>query len=339
MKAQRIYGPGDVRAEELPSQPVGENCVKIKILKAAVTHSDNLIYEGTRSVKYPVTLGRHCVGMVTEVGEAVKGYARGNKVAVSPIKACRKCSECAAGRFDSCLNKLEYGVGEDGFFRDFAVVGAEDLYKLPERIEDSEAMFLEQIAMAINIVGKLGLEKGEHIAIVGATVTGIILAQVAIYYQAVPVLMDLRRDRLDVASNFGVYYTVDTTESDAHKKIFSLTGGRMAETCAYMAQGIMPLTRTFDFLSNRGRMAICIPDGAKELSADLSVAVKKQLDLFGISGMGKNIPSAINMLANKSVKVAPLISKEVKFDEVPEALKEMGQHPDKYVKVIVNMDS
>lgn len=338
MKAQRIYGTGDMRAEELPAQPVGENCVKIKILKTAVTHSDNLIYEGKRAVKFPLTLGRHCVGMVTEVGESVKNFSRGNKVAVSPIKACRKCSECAAGRFDSCLNKLEYGISEDGFFRDFAVVGAEDLYRLPERIEDSEAMFLEQIATAINIVGKLGLEKGEHIAIVGATVTGIILAQVAIYYQAVPILMDLRRDRLDVASNFGVYYTVDTTESVAYKKIFSLTGGRMAETCVYMAQGIMPLTRTFDFLSNRGRMAICT-DGGKELSADLSAAVSKQLDIFGISGMGKNIPSAINMLANKSVKVAPLISKEVKLDEVPAALEEMSQHPDKYVKVIVNMNS
>lgn len=112
----------------------------------------------------------------------------------------------------------------------------------------------------------------------------------------------------------------------------------MAETCVYMAQGIMPLTRTFDFLSNRGRMAICT-DGGKELSADLSAAVSKQLDIFGISGMGKNIPSAINMLANKSVKVAPLISKEVKLDEVPAALEEMSQHPDKYVKVIVNMNS
>lgn len=327
-----------MRAEELASQPVGENCVKIKVLKAAVTHSDNLIYGGSRAVKYPLTLGRHCVGMVTEVGEAVKNFARGNKVAVSPIKACRKCSECAAGRFDSCLNKLEYGISEDGFFRDFAVVGAEDLYKLPERIEDCEALFLEQIATAINIINKLGLEKGEHIAIVGATVTGIILAQVAIYYQAVPILMDLRRDRLDIAANFGVYYTVDTTESDPYKKIFSLTGGRMAETCAYMAQGVMPLTRSFDFLSHRGRMAVCTPDRDKELNADLHSIVEKQLDLFGISGMGKNIQSAINMLANKSVKVAPLISKEVGFDAVSAALEEMGQHPDKYVKVIVNMD-
>ena len=44
MKAWRIYAPGDMRKDELPAQSVGNECVKIKILKTAVTHSDNYIF-------------------------------------------------------------------------------------------------------------------------------------------------------------------------------------------------------------------------------------------------------------------------------------------------------
>lgn len=338
MKAWRIYGAGDMRLDELPSQPVGKDCVKIKILKAAITHSDNLIYEGKRSTRFPLILGRHCIAMVSEVGENVKTMARGNKVVVSPFSVCNNCSECNRGMSENCENKLEHGLTEDGFLSDFAVVPACDIYRLPERIDDSEAMFLEHIATSVNIINKLALEKGEHIAIIGATVTGIILAQVAMYYQAVPVLIDLRRDRLDIAESLGVYYCVDTTESDAFKKVFSLTGGRMAEACAYMSAGIVPLTRALEFCCARGRMNIGISNAEEEITGDMRIVVEKQLALYGESGMGKNMQSAINMLANKNVGVAPLISREISFSEIGSAFAEMAELPEKYTKVIVNMN-
>lgn len=336
MKAWRIYAPGDMRKDELPAQSVGSECVKIKILKTAVTHSDNYIFEGKKQARFPLTLGRHCVAMVTEVGEDVKTFTRGNKVVLSPYAVCHDCDECNSGREENCERKLEYGVTEEGFFRDFAVVGANDLYGLPERVDDGEAMFLEHIATAVGIINRLALQKGEHIAIVGATVTGIILAQVAMYYQAVPVLLDLRRDRLDIAASLGVYYTVDTTESDAFKKVFSLTGGRMAEACAFMSPETMPLTRVFDFCRSKGRIAVGeFGDGG--LNVDLAAAMKKQLTVFCTGGMGKNMASAINMLANKTVKVAPLISKVIGFDDLPSTLSEMKELPDKYIKVVVDM--
>ncbi len=338
LKAWRIYGANDIRLDELPSQPVGADCVKIKVLKTAITHSDNLIYEGKRTAKLPVIPGRHCVAMVSEVGENVKNVARGNKVALSPYRGCGSCLECNQGRSENCENKLEYGLSEDGFLSDFAVVNSGDVYKLPDRIDDGEAMFLEHIATAVSIIGKLGLEKGEHIAIIGASITGIILAQVAMYYQAVPILIDVRRDRLDIASSLGIYYTVDTTMSDAFKKVFSLTGGRMAETCAYMTPGIIRLTRAFEFCCKRGRMTIGVADSEEELCADLRAVVNRRLVVYGESSMGKNMRTAINMLANKSVGVLPLISREISFSQLGSALEEMAKLPEKYLKVVVDMN-
>ena len=47
-------------------------------------------------------------------------------------------------------------------------------------IPHNRVVFIEHIATAINTLSKLGVEKGEHIVIVGATVVGLILAQVSL---------------------------------------------------------------------------------------------------------------------------------------------------------------
>ena len=54
--------------------------------------------------------------------------------------------------------------------------------------------------------------------------------------------------------------------------------------------------------------------------------------------MGKNMRTAINMLANKSVGVLPLISREISFSQLGSALEEMAKLPEKYLKVVVDMN-
>lgn len=338
MKAWRVYEPGKIALDDLDSQTVGEDCVKLKMLSSALSISDLLIYEGKLSTCLPITIGRQGVGLVTEVGSNVVNFERGNRVVIDPRACCHTCSNCKAGKTSECERLLIYGYNEEGFMRDFAIVNSLDIYQLPERVKDNEAIFIEQIALSINAITKLNLEKGEHIVIVGAGVIGMILAQVAIYYQAVPILVDSRADRLDLAGTLGIYYTINSVDTDPYKKIFSLTGGRMAEAVAYVTSSPMPLQRTLDYASNGGRVGII---GWSKVSSDLSASLvgvfEKQLSVFGINNGGKNIPSAINMLANKTVNVAPLISKEIPFLELDKTLKELSDTPNKYIKIAIKM--
>lgn len=337
MKAWRVYEPGVLRLDDMDSQPVGENCVKIKLLAASVSLSDVDVFDGKLKADYPIILGRHGVGMVTEVGEGVQTLSRGDKVAASPYACCHACASCLGGRTAECEKALTFGETEDGFMRDFAVVSADDVFAIPDRIEDKDALFLEHIAMAVNTVSKLDLEKGEHIVIVGASITGIILAQVAMYYQAVPVLVDVRADRLELAAKLGVYYTVNSVDTDPYKKIFSLTGGRMAETVAYMAGSNMPFGRSLEYAAKGGRAAIVGWHSFDDLEAPLSTVMSRRLTVMGVTDTGKNISSAINMLANKTVNVSSLISKEIPFAEAGDYVKEISALPHKYMKVIVKM--
>lgn len=339
MKAWRIHEAQKLTLDDLPIQNVGEGCVKIKLLAGGISQTDVMMYTGSiLPPASPLIIGRQCVGLVTEVGENVSGLTRGDRVAADPFVCCKNCPPCKAGHSDECEKMICYGVDDNGFMSDFSVLPANMLYVLPERIKDNDAVFLEHIALSINALSKLNLEKGEHIVIVGAGATGIILAQVALYYQAVPILVDTDGDLLQLASELGVYYTVNSVESDPMKKIFSITGGKMAETVAFITTAHMSLGRSLEYATHGGRVALV---GCSEITGDLSgsftTVLDRQLKVLGVNNGARFFPAAINLLATHTVDVGRLINSEVKFDNVAESVRAHAENPERFIKAVVKL--
>lgn len=223
--------------------------------------------------------------------------------------------------------------------RDFMVVPQSDLILLPTRISPEEGVFIEQTALAISALDRLGTEKGEHIVIVGATQTGLLLAQAALYYQAVPILVDMRHDRLALAEKLGIYYTINAVDTDPVKKIFSITCGKMAETMAYCLPSNMPVQRSFDYLGKGGRAAFVGPDEIESnLTFNFMPLLKKNISVCSVTGANDNYLSAVNMIAGKNVDVAQLISKRITFAEVGNVLPEVAEDMTKYITLLVEID-
>ena len=274
--------------------------------------------------------------MVTEVGASVTGLSRGDRVAADPFVGCKTCAPCKAGRGDECEKMLCYGVDDNGFMSDFTVVPASMLYTLPDRIKDADAVFIEQIALSINVVSKLNLDKGEHIVIMGANALGIILAQVALYYQAVPILVDTDADMLALAESLGVYYTVNSVESDPMKKIFSITGGKMAETVAFIATSHMSFGRSMDYAAHGGRLAIVgWANACADVTGGFSGVLDKQLKVVGVNNGARLFPAAINLLATRTVDVGKLITCEIGFDEVGDSVRKHAESRERFIKAVV----
>lgn len=221
-----------------------------------------------------------------------------------------------------------FGVNEDGFLSDFSVVSSDDVYIIPDRIKDEEAVFIEHVATALNAISRLGVEKGEQIVVMGATVEGIILAQVAMYYQAVPIVVDMREEMLALAQKSGVYFTVNAVNDDVCKKILSLTGGHMADSCAYFIGSGMPIQSACDYTAARGKIAVIGKYAEGALTCDVSALLEKRLDLFTVTDCGKNYSSAINLLANKTVTVELLHGDAVPFDKAAEAYERLSSGAD-----------
>ena len=326
MKAWKVTGEKTTELIDLGSQSVESGCVKLKMLAASLTTTECCLYNS--DAPGPLVMGRNGVGLVTEVGDSVVGIKRGDTVYIRPVSSCGECE-----------HSYTYGKTEDGVLRDFMVVPQSDAILLPGKISAEEGVFIESVALAVATLDKLKLEKGEHIVIVGATDAGLALAQVALYYQAVPIVVDMHADRLELAEKLGIYYTINIVDTDPVKKIFSITCGKMAETAAYCLLSGLPLQRSFDCLARYGRAAIVgIEDLKRDLTLNLLPLFERSVTLVPVTGADDNYLSAVNMIASRAVQVQPLVTRKVAFDAVGTALRELGADADKYTGIIVDID-
>lgn len=338
MKSWQINRTNSIVFSETAAQPVGDNCVKIKLMYTTVSRTDRLIFAGKLPVELPIVPGRHGVGQVVETGENVKNFSRGDIVAVKPHSACGTCAKCQDGKFSECEKPLTFGVNEDGFMRDFAVVAASDIIKLPEkRIEPQHAIFLDIIDIAIETVDKLKLDKGDHLVIAGASQLGLVMTQVAMYYQIVPIVIDSNPNFLELAAKTGAYYTINSTETAAAKKVFALTGGKMADGAAYMTVSGFPFEQVCSYVKRGGGIAVCgMENTAPDINVPLAPLLNKRLSSFGICESNTNIAAAVNMLANKTINPEILIGREIDFSEIEKEFTE-GVQEHIYQKILVRI--
>ncbi len=334
MKAWIITAPGTLEQVDLPSEEIGSKEVKIKVGHGLISRPDVQTYLGSDKAKLPIVPGGSCSGMVVGVGSEVTDVSRGDRVFVHPQKMCGDCTDCREGK-GTCANVEYYGITRNGFMRDFAVVSERDCIKIPDRVPGKETVFLDYIALAVSTIEALRIKKGEHLVISGASTLGIILGQVALYYQAVPILVDSNDDYLAMAAETGIFYTANTTKN-AYDKIFHITGGKMVECVAHIATGGIDVRQSIDLAGRGGRVAIVGRYGAEySLECSLLPVIERNIGIIGVShGIGST-RIAINMLANKAINVDKLINREVGFDAVPEVL-ESNARSREHLKTVIS---
>lgn len=340
MKAWTIEKPNSIALQEIKDNGMPENSAKIKMLLSSFSISDSKLYRGGfENIEYPIIPGRHGVGIISEISDNnTDGLARGQRVIIDPNIPCNNCYACKTNRQWECDNMKIMGITANGLLRDFATVPLANIYQIPQQLSDIDAQFVEHTAIAVKTFNELKIVEGEHIVIIGATILGIIIAQLALYYQAVPIILDTHQDKLDVAANLGIYYTVNTSVIDSFERIKQITGGRYCECAVYLANSNDKIQKAFDYTAVGGRVAIVGWEYVSDImNGNISKVLSKQLMVLGITNGHRQIPAAINMLAKKAVDVSSFIYKEIKFDEVENGLKEYSQNPLMYNKVLVRI--
>ncbi|HEY8390205.1 MAG TPA: alcohol dehydrogenase catalytic domain-containing protein [Clostridia bacterium] len=341
MKAWVIDKPESITLQEIKENEIPANNVKIKITLASLSLTDAKAFKGDLigGVQYPFIPGRHAVGIISEIDENNSfGLSRGQRVVIDPNIPCNNCYACKTHRPWECEKMKVMGFSSEGLIRDFACVPVSNVYQIPQQISDKEAQYVEYTSIAVKVFNELKVAEGEHIVIIGASILGIIMAQLALYYQAVPIILDPHQDKLDIATNLGIYYTINTSTADPNERIKQITGGRYCECSIYLANSNDKIQKAFDYASVGGRVAIVGWEYIAEImNGNVSGILSKQLTVMGINNGQKQIPAAINMLAKKVVDVSPFKIKDIKFDEVDQGLKEYSQNLLRYHKIFIKI--
>ena len=189
MLAVQLVGPGDVRLVRAPVPRARPDEIVLRVLAAGLCQTDVHICSAADSRTPDGTiLGHEIAGTVHELGEGVIGWQAGDRVVVHPIWSCGTCSECRAGRENTCRgtgSRLQVphtaGITRDGGMAEYVAVPARAVMRIPGGLDPAVAAVLTDAGMtpyhAIRTCAD-HLDRGASVAIIGVGGLGNLAAQI-----------------------------------------------------------------------------------------------------------------------------------------------------------------
>ena len=313
--------------EPLPEPEAG--LLRVRVTKVFLNGQDAAIYSGGVKVKYPLIPWRYAVGFVAEEGDPV--FPKNTRVL---LHGYRPVPKTGTEKRDFGADDF-YALGRtaDGFMRDFVNVSPDDMTALPASVSDERALLLHQVAAAKEVTDRLQVQKGQHIAVVGADLIGILICQLLIYQQAAPILIDADPARLEFAGKCGIYYTVKSG-ANVVDRVAELTGGRLTRGAAYVASASGNDTDLPFLVTARETGVVFFGTSANKVIVSLGVAMRKHISVHTVSHGIKYLKTAINLMANHAVDPTPFHANAIKPDRVEALLADYSARPDRDVDEI-----
>ncbi|MFD8735356.1 zinc-binding alcohol dehydrogenase family protein [Streptomyces sp. NPDC059618] len=143
MRAWEVVAPGPVEDEplRLAERPVpvpGPDELLVHVRACGVCRTDLHVTEGDLPVRRPrVTPGHEVVGAVAAAGDAVSGFAPGDRVGVAWLRRTDgTCGYCLRGSENLCPASEYTGWDADGGYAEYTTVPAAFAHRLPEGVND-----------------------------------------------------------------------------------------------------------------------------------------------------------------------------------------------------------
>lgn len=333
MKAICLESPYQILIKEIPQPIKKEGEALIRVLSAGICGSDIGAYKGTNLlVTYPRIIGHEVVGEIIEVDKNEYGYKVGDRVIIDPYKYCGQCYPCSIKRTNCCESLQVLGVHVDGGMAEYISHPLNLLIPVSKSIPIEIVPLAEPLTIALHAIHRTKVNPGEKVAIIGAGPIGILVALCSIFYNASPILIDYITERLEFAKSIGIKNTIQINHCDVIQEIKKMTNNRLAEVVIEASGSNSAIKNTLDYVSFAGRIAFTgWPSKMTELPTNLITF--KELDLYGSRTSAGEFPEAIELIRTHSDKLQPLLSKVISFEDVPIVIKEISDHPEKFLKV------
>ena len=253
--------------QEVPEPHAGPGQVVVKVAGSGLCHTDFTVMSRERAYwkddPPPFTLGHEIAGWVEEVGTGVKGFQRGDAVAVNPSWAsCGRCHMCRSGEENHCLHQKAIrapGVGYNGGHAPYVLV-PEARFLVPiGDFDPVDAAPLTDAGIATYSAIKPslpGIWPGSTAVVIGIGGLGLYAVQfLRLLTGARIVAVDSSETRLKMAREYGADDAVPSGPGAADR-IRDLSGGIGAEFVLDCVGVNGTLATAVAALSWRGRLAL-----------------------------------------------------------------------------------
>jgi threonine dehydrogenase-like Zn-dependent dehydrogenase len=230
MRGVIMHAAGDVRVEDRDAPTIQEPTdAIIRLAASCICGSDLWPYRGADTVD-ATPMGHEYVGVVTEIGDAVKNVKVGDFVVGSFMASDNTCEICQAGYQSRCVHVVPMGrVGTQAEFARIpladgtlvATPGQPDDDLIPSLLAASDVLGTGWFAAVAAEVGP-----GKTVAVVGDGAVGLlgILAAKQLGAERI-IAMSRHADRQELARRFGATDIVEERGDEGIAKVKELTGG------------------------------------------------------------------------------------------------------------------
>lgn len=240
MKAVVAYEPGDYRLAEVSVPRAGEGEMVVKVEACGVCAGDLKAYHGAPSfwggegnpayIKAPMIPGHEFIGHIVELGpNAPKGFKIGDRVISEQIVPCGECKFCKSGRHWMCQKHDVYGFQNNvnGGMAEYMKFPKEALvFKVPDSIPMESAVLIEPYACSKHAVDRANITNEDVVVLSGAGTLGLgMVGAIAMKNPKKLIVLDLKKDRLDKALEFGADLAFNPREIDVVEEVVKMTEG------------------------------------------------------------------------------------------------------------------
>ena len=268
MKAITNPDAGVVEVTELPEPTLLEPTdALLRVTTTAICGSDlHMIGREGRKRDPSHAMGHEFLGIVEEVGSAVRDLRVGERYVAAMYTVCGRCAACVRGEHNSCAHMILMGTGSDvGAFNTPNVAGGQaelvrvpraelTLWPIPDDVSDEDIFSISDILSTVfTVYEEVALTRGETVAVVGAGPVGQLAVMAAPLFGASKVYcVDLVPDRLRRAEEFGAIPVAG--DGDAAAEIRDATGGVGVDVAFEAVGADSAFLTAFDALAVGGRL-------------------------------------------------------------------------------------
>ena len=302
------------------SKPIPPGEALIRPTRMGVCSTDLELVKGYMG--FAGVLGHEFVGVVEAVADDVRGEGRqwvGRRVVGRINCVCGGCDMCKAGLGEHCRDRTVLGIlKRDDVFAQRFTLPIDNLLPVPDHVDDDRAVFAEPLAAAFQIVRQLTIEGRPYITVLGDGRLGLLCAQVLSQLNATVRCVGKHPDKLALCDKWGVKNRPldEVGLREDQDIVVDCTGSPTGLPTA------MRMVRPRGTIVLKTTVAPPPPDATDHTHphVDLAPIVINELTIIG-SRCGP-FETALHALSKESVDVLSLITKRVRLDDAPAALRD-----------------
>jgi uncharacterized zinc-type alcohol dehydrogenase-like protein len=222
IKSYASYKKGEeLKPYEFEAEEPGRYGVEIKISHCGICHSDiHMIDNDWMMSGYPLVPGHEIIGVVTKIGEDVKGLTIGQRVGVGwQSESCHVCEWCNSGMENLCGENKGTIVGRHGGFADFIITDSRFAFPIPEKMDSETTAPL--LCGGITVYSPLkffGAKPKDKIGVIGIGGLGHLAIQFAKAMGCEVTAFSSSPDKETEAKSFGAENFISSKDGNALKK-------------------------------------------------------------------------------------------------------------------------